>query len=458
MQDNTDQAGIFCAGTLRYTRLGLSMLFFWLLWGHFIYLLMESVIPGVLPLLLKQHHATNTEISFITSSLNVIGNMFFNPVISFISDRHRGPMGRRRPFIIYTTPLVVVCLGLVPFGPEIAASLGKVPVLHYLMTFSPVVPAVLFIAVFVMGFQIFDVFIGSVYYYLVRDTVPEGFLGRFSGMFKLVGGLAPLIWNLAIFRHAESHMKEVFVGVAVFYGVGMFLMCWGVKEGRYPPPEPLDKTGRDRWYERLWSSVRLYVKDCFHHPLYWCSFLALGLTTWAGLSGIFAVLFYREELRITLAVQGNVNAVNSALTLLIAMPLGYLVDRWNYFRLTQLGAFAQGFVCILGFFAIRDIPTLLIFGICYTIPKLTLGMGMARVVIAVYPKEKFGQFGSAGAAFASLGAIGLSILAAKFVDVCGNYRSYLLWQGLCLLLAGLLFLIVERGWLKRGGWKDYQAP
>jgi hypothetical protein len=85
-------------------------------------------------------------------------------------------------------------------------------------------------------------------------------------------------------------------------------------------------------------------------------------------------------------------------------------------------------------------------------------MGLSRTIIAVYPKEKFGQFGSAGSAFASLGAIGMSLLAAKFVDVCGSYRSYLLWQGLFLVGSGVIFLIVERRWLKLGGRENYTAP
>lgn len=449
---------IYMTGTLRYSRFGLATLFFWLLWGQFIYQLMETVIPGVLPLLLRERQASNTEISFIISSLNVVGNMVFNPVVSFWSDRHRGRWGRRRPFILYTTPLVVLFLALIPFGPEIADFFGQVPLIKGALSLSPIVPGILFIGVFVMGFQIFDVFVGAVYHYLVRDTVPEEFLGRFQGLFRLAGGLAPLLWNLAIFRHAETHMKEVFVGVALFYGVGMLLMCWKVKEGQFPPPEPLDENALISWPRRFLASVRLYLTDCFRDPIYWLCFLAIGFLTWSGLSGVYSVLFNREELGLPLAVQGNVNAINSALVLFIALPIGWLIDRWNYFRLTQCSGFLQGGICILGYFFIHDVPTLIAFGICYTIPKIALVMGVSRSIIAVYPKEKFGQFGSAGAAFASLGAIGMAILAAKFVDLFGNYRSFLLWQGLFLLATGLLFVVVERRWIKLGGRDGYKAP
>lgn len=449
---------VFTAGTLRYTRFSLSMLFFWLLWGYFTYLLMEIALPSLLPLLLRQYKASNIEISFITTSLNVIGNTLVNPVVSFVSDRHRGPLGRRRPFIIYSTPFIVLFLGLVPFASEIATSLAHVSGVQQVLAFSPVVPGILFIGIFVMGFQIFDVFVGAVYHYLVRDTVPEEFLGRFGGMFRLVGGFAPLVFNLLIFRQAENHMKEVFVGVAIFYGLAMLLMCWKVKEGEYPPPELLGEAEKLSWFGRLWGNVGLYVKDCLRDPLYLYSFLGTGFAAWANLATVFGVLFYKEELGMSLAVQGNINAVNNVISVVIALPIGYLIDRYNYFRHCQLGALFMGLLSLLGFFFIHDVATLLAYGIGFSVPRMFFSMGIARSAIAVYPKEKYGQFGSAANAFASLVAIGLSLLAAKFVDLCGNYRSFLLWHGFFMVLTGMIFVMVEQRWLKLGGWKHYKAP
>lgn len=454
----TGSGEMFTAGTLRYTRFSLTLLFFWLLWGSFTYLIMEAVIPNVLPLLLRQHQASNTEISIIVSSLNVLGNTLVNPIVSFISDRHRGKGGRRRPFIIYSTPFVVLFLGLIPFGPEIAAFLSSVPVVSQALAFSPVVPAILLIGVFVMGFQIFDVFVGAVYSYLVRDTMPEEFLGRFSGVARLVGGVAPLVWNLLIFPHAETCMKAVFVGVAAFYGFGVMLMCWKVKEGEYPPPEPLDEEARRGWFGRLCASVKLYVMECLCDRVYLAAFLGNGFSSWAMVTGVFSVLFYREELGLSLTEQGKVNAASNVLSLLIAVPIGYLIDRYNYFRLTQLGALFQGLICFVAFFVVRDVPTLLAVNICSGIPRMFFVLGIGRTVIAVYPKERYGQFGSASSAFSSFVAIGLSVLAAKFIDFCGSYRSLLIWQGAFMLVAGLMFLFLERRWLKLGGWKDYKAP
>jgi len=42
----------------------------------------------------------------------------------------------------------------------------------------------------VVGWQLFNIFVGAVYYYLIVDVVPEPLLGRFYGLFRLFG-LAP---------------------------------------------------------------------------------------------------------------------------------------------------------------------------------------------------------------------------------------------------------------------------
>jgi hypothetical protein len=46
-------------GTLTYTKLGLAVLFAWILWGDFCLQIMEAVVPSILPLKLKSLGASN---------------------------------------------------------------------------------------------------------------------------------------------------------------------------------------------------------------------------------------------------------------------------------------------------------------------------------------------------------------------------------------------------------------
>jgi MFS family permease len=412
------------------------------MWGYFVYGLMESV-PGLLPLLLKKYQATNTQIAFIATSLNVIGNLIFNPIVSFNSDRFRSRMGRRRPFIIYSTPLVVLFLALIPFGPDFAARLQGVEAVQRVLAAFPMAPGILLIAVFVAGFQIFDTFVASTYYYLVRDTVPEGWIGRFYGMFRLVGALPPLVFNLFVFPHAETSMKAIFVGIACFYGLGITLMCWRVKEGEFPPPEPLPGTERNALM-RAWSAVRSYLDGCFSHPAYWMCFLAHAVAMFANAGGAFAVLFRRDELGINLAIQGRIAAACSVLGLSIALPCGYIADRFNCYRLVQLGLLLKGTVAVLGWFFIQDATTLFAFSMIGTIPEMVFFVALTKVLIDLFPREQYGQFGSANSAVCSLGGIVIALLFAKYADWAGNYRSYLMWMGAFAFAACILFTVVEK--------------
>jgi maltose/moltooligosaccharide transporter len=448
---------LFRAGTLTYTKTGLGMLFFWLLWGYFVYGLMEIIIPSLLPLILREHKASSVEISFITTSLNVIGNMIFNPIVSFRSDRSRSRYGRRRPYIVWTTPLVVLCLALIPYGPDIARYLQGVPAFKALLDLSPVVPPILLISVFVMGFQIFDTFVGAVYYYLVRDTVPEEFIGRYYGVFRVVGAIAPLLFNLFIFGHAEQYMKAIFVSIAVFYGVGIYLMCWRVKEGEFPPPEPLPGHATSPW-GRLVAAIRLYLGDCFRHRIYWAFFLASAMTTWTGAAGAFGILFTRHELGIPLATLGRIGAVGSVLTVSTAVFWGWYADKHNPFRIVQVTTLLRAITPLLCFFFVHDAVTLLLFGIVNTLAGVGFNVATPKMQIAVWPREKYGQFGSANSAFGSLGMIGLAVLAAKFVDWEGHYRAQYIWVAAFGFASVFFYVWLEKEWHKLGGKDNYKAP
>jgi hypothetical protein len=82
-------------GTLTYTKVGLVVLFAWLLWGDFCFTLMETVVPSVLPLKLKALGCSNLVMGLILSTIPGLLNMTICPYVSFKSDRYRSKWGRR---------------------------------------------------------------------------------------------------------------------------------------------------------------------------------------------------------------------------------------------------------------------------------------------------------------------------------------------------------------------------
>lgn len=232
-------AKTFQAGTLIYSKSGLFALFGWLLWGDFVFTLMEALMPSLLPILLKANQAT--------------------------------------------TPLIVIFLALVPFAPDIAQWLVARGAGDFLSV-GGVAPVIIVFGVLVGGFQIFNMFISSVYYYLIPDVVPGEVIGRFYGLFRICGAAAGIVFNYFIFGLAESHMREIFVTIAVVYGLCILLMCWRVKEGEYPP---IVNAKSRSW----WSGIATYAKECFGRRYWWWVFLTYGCFVWAGASNVFAVFF-----------------------------------------------------------------------------------------------------------------------------------------------------------------------
>ena len=77
--------------TLTYTTAGLVVLFSWLLWGDFAWSMKERSVSKVLALLLKTFHASDFVTGVLLLSLPAAITLFLAPIISYRSDRHRGP-------------------------------------------------------------------------------------------------------------------------------------------------------------------------------------------------------------------------------------------------------------------------------------------------------------------------------------------------------------------------------
>ncbi len=181
-----DAAGrtIYHCGPLTYTFRGLVILFAWLLWGDFCFMLMETVAPSVLPVKFKLLDASDTTISIILTTLPGIMNMTVCPWVSSASDRYRGKWGRRIPFIISTMPFLTVSLVLLGWSDQL--TVGVQHMMPSLQKASPATITILLIGLFYTTFAFFNMFVGSVFWYLFNDVVPPQFLGRFMGLFRIV--------------------------------------------------------------------------------------------------------------------------------------------------------------------------------------------------------------------------------------------------------------------------------
>ena len=219
---------LYTIGTLSYTKRALIMLFVWMLWGDFCFWMMEALTPTLLPLMLKNHNANNLTIGLLVGSLPSLLNFIINPIVSTSSDRTRSRWGRRIPYLLFSSPFVVFFLILLGWSDSIGAWIHN---LAFGPGGSPAKTIIVVIAIFAIAYQVFNLFIASVFYYLFADVVPTQFLGRFMALFRVAGTCAGFVFNLLVLPHADTHLPWIFTIVALVYLVSFLLMCFHVGKG-----------------------------------------------------------------------------------------------------------------------------------------------------------------------------------------------------------------------------------
>lgn len=455
-------------GTLSYTKAGLAMLFLWLLWGDFCYVLMESVVPSILPLRLKALEASNTTIGLILTTAPMIINIVVNPVVSFCSDRHRGPRGRRIPYLSATLLPLVTLLILLGYSDRIGLWLHSALGSHA-AGFTPNQVALGTVAAIMILFSLFNSVVNAVFWYLFNDVVPEVLLARFMSWFRIVGTLAVSAYNFFVFEYAESHAAEIFVGAALLYLVGLGLMCWRVKEGDYPPP-PKNIDHRSG----IWSAVTTYGRECHRYGHYMLIFLVSICTALGVMASAPFMLFLYQSTGLSLHQIGTVVGVSSISSAVFVLGAGWLADRFHPTRVVIAGLLGQ--VCLAlpaqcVFLLWKPSPQVAFYAwivICvfFISPAAALvSMFDPPLFMRYFPRERYGQFCSANALWRSLALIMGGVAVGRYLDCLkdrvGATRAYLwlpVWQWFFCMLMLIVMWRVYRSWQRHGGDKAYAAP
>lgn len=448
-------SGRFTVGTLSYTKAGLITLFLWLLWGDFCFTIMEAVVPALLPVKLNQLAAPNSMVGLIVTTIPGLMNILINPVVSYRSDRHRGKWGRRIPFLVGATPFLVLFLVLLGYSEQIgvwlhaltgASEEQRLPVV--LVTFG----------VFMVCFQFFNMFVGSVYYYLFNDVVPREFLARFMALFRMVGAAAGALFNFFVFKYATTHLSEIFLGAGLLYLFAFAFMCWKVREGSYPPPDENDEPG-------FIAAVRTYAKECFGHRFYWFFYLANACVAITWTTGAYGFLMARSY-GLDADSYGKFIGILGIVSTLLLYPAGALADKYHPLRVL-LGS-SIGIVCIqplwflffLFDFSPGGAQMLFMSVSAVTAVAATLhGASELPMFMRLLPVERYGQYSSANSLVRSFGVMLSGVACGLFIDAMKRhfpepdfcYRFIPIWTGV-FYIGSVTFLLLLYRECQRSGW------
>jgi maltose/moltooligosaccharide transporter len=454
----------YTTGTLSYTKPALFVLFAWLLWGDFCFMMMETVVPAVVPLKLNALQAPNWVIGLILTTAPGFLNMTLCPWVSFKSDRFRSRWGRRIPFILFTLPFLCASLVLLGLSENIATWLHAA--VGPLTGVSPATLTIGLIAIFMFAFKFFDMFVGSVFHCLFNDTVPVEFMGRFMGLFRIVSTAAGALFNVFIFKYSDTHMREIFIGAALLYLIGVGWMCLRVKEGEYPPVQgEVERSG-------LLGDVKTYGKESFSHRLYLQSYLTQAFSVMAAGSGVFLVFFYRE-MGLSLEQIGWLAGLGGVAGMVATLLAASFVDRWHPLRIMTYLAL---FTAVTGFVNWVWIPVTLpgqLFfwlGIGTTVTAAFSGalggISSYTMLMRIYPQSRYAQFCSARAVVVSLANILAGFAVGLFLDGIKSfwpgggfcYRWLFLWSWPFTIAAAAIMIALYREWRKLGGDMHYRPP
>lgn len=438
-------------GTLAYTTGGLVLLFFWLLLGDFALNLRDRSISPMIQLMLENEGVSDTAMALLISSLPPLLGLLITPIVSYRSDRLRSRWGRRIPFLIVPTPLAALAMVGIAFTPALAGALHEA----LAPRFDRATCVIAVFGVFWTCFEVAAIVSLSVFGGLINDVVPRPVLGRFFALFRAVSLMDGILFNYFLIKHAEAHSTLMFIAIAVVFGVGFVLMCFMVKEGTYPPPPVMDGPERAGFFH----ATSAYFRECFTHRYYLWIFATFTLAHLTFLPINLFSIRYAKALNMDMGFYGKLIAASYAVSLVIAYPLGMLVDRFHALRAARVAMFLYVIASGFGAFFIVNVQTFAIAFIAHTILSGTYFTTSAALAQCLLPRSRFTQFASAASILTSLSVMSFSPLLGVILDHTDhNYQLTFIASFILACVSCVLLTIIYRKFLALGGRTSYIAP
>ena len=440
------------AGTLTYTTGGLMLLFFWLLFGDFSWAMRDRSVGPMASWYLSSIGVPSLVFAVLMTSFPQLVSLIFVPIISVHSDRCRSRWGRRIPYLLITTPIAVAGMLGLAATPFAASWLHG----HFPDVSAWVVSTICF-SIFWGLFEIATIAGGAVFGGLLNDVVPKEVIGRFQGMFRAISLLDGIIFNTWLMGYVPTYFAWMMLGIGVFYGISFMWMCFKVKEGDYPPPEPR-KEGHSH-FKNLLQELKDYFRQCFTNSYYLSVFLLLILGGGAFIPINTFAIPYSESLGITMETYGYAVAIIYSISLILAYPLGWLADIIHPLRLAIVTLFLYTAVSLYGGFFADNKTTFMAVYVLHGVISGSYFTGTASMMQRLYPFNKYAQFASASGMLSAPIFSVFGPFVGLVIDQSGGvFRYTFLLGGIVALLAAIVSLYVNYRFVKLGGNKNYVAP
>jgi hypothetical protein len=480
---------------IQYTTRGLVALFCWLLWFDFSFTLMEAVLGPIIQFHLLGKDGLNCDPWLYKTLMGTVPSIlaiFWTPFLSIKSDRHRGPRGRRVPFLLYGAPPVCLCLAVIGFGNEIGQWIQAT-----ILTGTSVATVTIWtFGILCLIYMVFNTYLGTTFYYLFNDVVPPQHFVKFMAWMRAVGGVAmavyswflfgysaksgPLTINLAIhwpfnwqiiYWHVENiwYPKIILVGAAIFYLLAGTIPMLRIKEPKYPPPAPLAEG--DTFVARTAQTLKTLTKECFCHRFYVIFFVTQIVVFMGYQMGDF-MNPARQEMGIDLDALGKLGAVVGLISIPLIFVTGVFGDRFHPMPLMVVAmAFQLTTAPIQMLFLIPGLSPQTYYyiqiasNVIWIPVSLVTGLAEWPLGMSILPRERYGQFCGVAAMLRNILAMVLGsqfagLLMGVLKEHFGAYagRFAFAWNFLFAGLGLLCYYLLYRQWKRLGGRKGFAPP
>ena len=440
----------YTVGTLEYSLRQLINVFFWMLWGAIGMSLIAMTFGSGTKFIFRANGLSDTVIAVVLGMIISWMNTVMNPIISTASDNCRARLGRRIPYMLYTAVPTAFFIAALPFYGYLLPYLPE--------TIGPLSAKELVFGAGVVLYYFFFLCVGIVYYYLIPDVIPAGMMGRYYGFFRVVGAVLGVGFSKFVYPYIASHPKIIYPAVGAAYLVITLLVCYFVREGKYPPLEK--KSDGEPWFKRVSVTIKDYVKDCYGSSYYWWFYvagLAFGLSPCVN---IFMDFFYLDSCGMTMSQMGELGALISIVTVFACLGAGFVVDYLGAFVAAIIALTLMAVFNICGGIFIHDYISSIIWRIPLAVFSSIYAVAGGRMLVEVFPRSKFGMIASGQNILVSLFAglvnypLGLFsdflrnatpettliFMGHDFMPMLRGYRFVNYWAGLCIAIAMVILL------------------
>lgn len=414
------------AGAQRTGPSGLGGTMLWLLVGQTgIVLRDRTVTPGALELL-HRFGASDTVVSLLLGTIPAVLALALGPWIGAVSDRLRTRWGRRRPCLFVATPVATAALLLLAASQELGSGAAV------LLGLAPAAAAPCQLGVFVLAWIVFSVAMVCVvplYYGLVNDVMPPRWLGRFGGMFRVVSLGVAIVFYLCMFEGLDRHPQRVLAATAILLGLGVLLMACLVREGDYPPPSAADTAAG--W----WPATAGVLRDAARLPnaVWIFGVFVAGSTAFVPFNTF--TQFYATVLGVGKAELGLWSAQSYAVSLVAALVIGALVDRYGAVRIALLASSAYAAMALIGWvLLLRHGGGFHLLFMAHTILSGAYFTATASLANVLFPRLHFMRLSACKDQLCAISGIVVSTAQGPLLDWSGHrYDVALLYAALSAL-------------------------